>query len=77
MNDTLKVAEGGHPRIMSTRLLISLKWGIVACPPKWTLKCRDLFSWDPSLDHCGAAPMMSWIVSLSVGLSSILGLTYS
>lgn len=36
---------------------------------------EGLSSQGPSLDHNGAAPVMDWVASLSVGLSLTPGLT--
>jgi hypothetical protein len=53
------------------------KVGKVTCPSRRTFKCGGSHSWGPSLDHHEVAPMVAWVLNLSVGLGSIPNLTYS
>jgi hypothetical protein len=64
-------AERSHPEIIATRTLTSLKWGRMTCSS--TRAFKDSLSRSPSLNHYGAAPMATWVTSLSV----VLGLTPS
>jgi hypothetical protein len=59
------------------KILTFLKWGIVTCLSKCTLKCGGSLSQGPNLDHCGVAPMTTWVMNLSVGLGSTPSLTNS
>ncbi len=48
---------------------------IITCPSKQTLKWGGLPNWGPSSYYCAATPMVGWVPSLSVGLSSTPSLT--
>jgi hypothetical protein len=37
-------------------MLTPLKWGIVTCLSRWTLKCGGSFNRGPNLDHYGGGP---------------------
>jgi hypothetical protein len=69
--------KGGHLRVMSTRVLTSLKWGKVTCPSKQTFDYGVLFSQGPSSDHCKASLVTAWVVNLNVRLSLTFDLTNS
>jgi hypothetical protein len=69
--------EGNHHGKMSMKMLTSLKWGIMSCLSRWTFKCGGSLSQCPNLDHYGAAPLRTWVMSLSVGLGSTPSLTNS